>query len=538
MKTSFSFGSALAFRYLCNIMDETSYSGKRIARNSLMLYLRMFVTMVIAFYTSRELLRVLGVEDYGTYNVVGSFVAVFSLFNSGVTLAIQRFLNYEIGTRNSERLQRVFSTSFNILFGISLLIVLLGESAGWWFVTTQLNIPAGREEVALWVYQLTLLIFLINIVGSPFQAAIIAHEHFKAYAMLGMFEELCKLSAVFLLMVIPFDKLILYMLLLTGVAVITRGAYMLYCRKRFAECRYRFCFDRGLMREMFSFSAWNIFGSCAYIAKVQGVNIIINIFYGVTVNAAQGIANQVNQAVTAFITSFTTAVNPQIIKLYAQKDYGHLYPLVFKGSRIAGFLVLLFVVPIVCETQGILGVWLYKVEIPRYTVVFTQLILINALIDSFSQSLITLINAVGRIARYQMVVGGILILNLPFTLLALWLGAPPYAAMIVGCGLSVAGLIARITIISRQIDFPWREYLIKVLLRAGIVIACVGATIAAYKMVVPHYRFDFLVNIAVCLLVTATCIYTIGLDATERHTVREKITTWIKKPKSHDKNRR
>ena len=161
-------------------MDETSYSGKRIARNSLMLYLRMFVTMVIAFYTSRELLRVLGVEDYGTYNVVGSFVAVFSLFNSGVTLAIQRFLNYEIGTRNSERLQRVFSTSFNILFGISLLIVLLGESAGWWFVTTQLNIPAGREEVALWVYQLTLLIFLINIVGSPFQSAIIAHEHFKA----------------------------------------------------------------------------------------------------------------------------------------------------------------------------------------------------------------------------------------------------------------------------------------------------------------------------------------------------------------------
>lgn len=517
-------------------MDDTTYSGKRIARNSLMLYLRMFVTMVIAFYTSRELLRVLGVEDYGTYNVVGSFVAVFSLFNSGVTLAIQRFLNYEIGARNAERLQRVFSTSFNILFGISILIVLLGESVGLWFVATQLNIPAGREEVALYVYQLTLLIFLINIVGSPFQAAIIAHEHFKAYAMLGMFEELCKLSAVFLLMVIPYDKLILYLLLLTGVAIVTRGAYMLYCRKRFAECRYRFCFDRELLRDMFSFSAWNIFGSCAYIAKVQGVNIIINIFYGVTVNAAQGIANQVNQAVTAFITSFTTAVNPQIIKLYAQKDYRRLYPLVFKGSRIAGFLVLLFVVPIVCETQGILDVWLYKVEIPHYTVVFTQLILINALIDSFSQSLITLINAVGRIARYQMVVGGILILNLPLSLLVLWLGAPPYAAMIVGCLLSLASLVARIIIISRQIEFPWREYIVKVLLRATIVIACVVVVVAAYKLIMPHYRFDFLVNIAVCLIVTATCIYSIGLDATERHTIREKITTWIKKPKSHDKN--
>ena len=535
-KTLFSFASALFFHYLCNIMDDTTYSGKRIARNSLMLYLRMFVTMVIAFYTSRELLRVLGVEDYGTYNVVGSFVAVFSLFNSGVTLAIQRFLNYEIGTRNAERLQRVFSTSFNILFGISILIVLLGESVGLWFVATQLNIPAGREEVALYVYQLTLLIFLINIVGSPFQAAIIAHEHFKAYAMLGMFEELCKLSAVFLLMVIPYDKLILYLLLLTGVAIVTRGAYMIYCRKRFAECRYRFCFDRKLLRDMFSFSAWNIFGSCAYIAKVQGVNIIINIFYGVTVNAAQGIANQVNQAVTAFITSFTTAVNPQIIKLYAQKDYRLLYPLVFKGSRIAGFLVLLFVVPIVCETQGILDVWLYKVEIPRYTVVFTQLILINALIDSFSQSLITLINAVGRIARYQMVVGGILILNLPLSLLVLWLGAPPYAAMIVGCLLSLASLVARIVIINRQIEFPWRKYIAKVLLRAGMVIACVAVIVTAYKLIMPHYQFDFLVNIGVCLIVTAICIYSIGLDATERHTVREKITTWIKKPKNHDKN--
>lgn len=517
-------------------MDETTYSGKRIARNSLMLYLRMFVTMVIAFYTSRELLRVLGVDDYGTYNVVGSFVAVFSLFNSGVTLAIQRFLNYEIGTRNAERLRRVFATSFNILFGISILIIILGESVGLWFVATQLNIPAGREEVALWVYQLTLLIFLINIVGSPFQAAIIAHEHFKAYAMLGMFEELCKLSAVFLLMIIPFDKLILYMLLLTGVAIVTRSAYVIYCSRRFAECRYRFCFDRKLLREMFSFSAWNIFGSCAYIAKVQGVNIIINIFYGVAVNAAQGIANQVNQAVTAFITSFTTAVNPQIIKLYAQKDYKLLYPLVFKGSRIAGFLVLLFVVPIVCETQSILDVWLYKVEIPRYTVIFTQLILINALIDSFSQSLITLINAVGRIARYQMVVGGILILNLPLSLLALWLGAPPYAAMIVGCLLSIASLVARIVIISRQIEFPWRKYITSVLLRASIVIACVGIIVAAYKYVMPHYRFDFLVNIAVCLIVTATCIYTLGLDTTERNAVQNKITTWIKKLKRHDKD--
>lgn len=349
-------------------MIETSANNKRIAKNTLLLYFRTLFIMLVTLYTSRVVLNTLGVTDYGIYNVVGGVVMMFSVISGSLSSSISRFITYELGHGDFEKLKRIFSTSVNIQIGISILILVLAELFGVWFLNAKMNIPAERLSAANWVLQCSLLSFIINLISVPYNACIIAHERMSAFAYISILEAVLKLAVVYMLLVSPYDKLATYAILLVVVALIIRMAYSLYCRRHFEESRYKFVYDKPLVKEMTGFAGWSFFGNGAYMLNVQGVDMLINIFFGVTLNAARGVATQVQNAVMQFVNNFTVAVNPQITKSYAAGEMEYMYKLVCRGARFAYFLLLLFVVPIVCEADYILRLWLKLV--PEYAPTF------------------------------------------------------------------------------------------------------------------------------------------------------------------------
>jgi O-antigen/teichoic acid export membrane protein len=467
--------------------------------------------MGVGLYTSRIVLTVLGVDDFGIYNVVGGLVAMFSLLNGTFSGAIQRYLTFELGSGNTERLKAVFVSSINILFILSFLIFILGETLGLWFLNVKMNIPENRILAANWVYQLSLLTFILSAISVPYNAAITAHEDFKTYAQISIFEVLLKLGAVLCLTIsMPADKLILYSILLFAIAAIIRFCYGFYCSKHYEECKYSAKIDIPLFKEMFIFSGWNFIGASSFLLKTQGVNIILNLFFGVIVNAAQGIAAQVQSGVTAFTGSFTTAVNPQITKLYASHDFNKMNDLVFYGSRMSFFLLLLFIIPICMETEYILSIWLKQV--PEYAVLFTQLILISSLIDILSSPINTVVLATNKISTYHCVGGAISLLNIPLSYLFLRLGYEPYITMIISCILSFIALFARLFVLRRILPFSVGNFFKKVIARTAIVTLCTIMILFLFK----SFIFLPIINVTIALLVTVLFIWFVGINKRER----------------------
>ena len=330
-------------------MPDASSNNKRIAKNTLLLYVRTLFIMLVTLYTSRVVLNTLGVTDYGIYNVVGGVVMMFSVISGSLSSSISRFITYELGHGDFDRLKRIFSTSINIQIGISLVILVLAELFGVWFLNTKMNIPAERLSAANWVLQCSLLSFIINLISVPYNACIIAHERMSAFAYISILEAVLKLAVVYMLLVSPYDKLVTYAILLVIVALLIRLTYGQYCRRHFEESRYQFVYDKPLVKEMTSFAGWSFFGNSAYMLNVQGVDMLINIFFGVTLNAARGVATQVQNAVMQFVNNFAVAVNPQITKSYAAGEREYMNKLVCRGARFSYFLLLIFVVPLVCE---------------------------------------------------------------------------------------------------------------------------------------------------------------------------------------------
>lgn len=375
-------------------MSQSS-NNKRIAQNTLLLYFRTLFTMLISLYTSRVVLNTLGVTDYGIYNVVGGVVAMFSVISSSLSSAVSRFITYEIGRGDFEKLKRIFSTSVNIQIGISLVIIALAETFGLWFLNTKMNIPDGRIGAANWVLQCSLLSFIINLVSVPYNACIIAHERMTAFAYISILEAVLKLVVVYMLLISTYDKLATYAVLLVAVALIVRLAYSFYCRRHFEESHYRFVYDKSLIKEMTGFAGWSFFGNGAYMLNVQGVDMLINIFFGVTLNAARGVASQVQNAVMQFVNNFTVAINPQITKSYAAGDMRYVCKLVCRGARFSYFLLFIFVVPLFCEADYVLKLWLKIV--PEYAVMFLRLSLFGTLMTLLGNSMLTAIMATGNI---------------------------------------------------------------------------------------------------------------------------------------------
>jgi len=494
----------------------------RIANNTLMLYIRMLFVMAIGFFTSRVILQSLGVEDYGIYNVVGGFVSLFAVVSSALTGACTRFLNFEMGKGKSDRLGVVFSTTLTVQSSLAIVIVLLTETIGLIYLNNYMVIPSSRLTAANWVFQFSILTFSLDLITVPYTAAIIAHEQMKAFAYVSIIESVIKLLIAYSIMVSPIDKLVFYALLLCVLKILIQSAYRLYCKKHFSECTYHFVVDKILLKQIFSYTGWHLIGNSATVLKNQGVDIILNAFYGPIANAAKGVANQVLSAVSGFAGNFMIALNPQITQSYSRGDRDYMINLVYKGSRFSYYILMIISLPVIIESEYLLNIWL--VEVPLYSVSFVQLSLILTLISSLSSPLMTAQNATGQVKIYQIVVGSMMLLNLPLSYLFLKIGYSPVSVLIVAVFVEMACLIARLLIIPHYIlEFKFKNYLKKVVLNCfGITLISVIVPLLLFFLLKKTFLTFILVSVSsVCT--SSVLIYYIGCDVDERTFVMSKV---------------
>lgn len=514
-------------------MSDTSANNKRIAKNTLMLYFRMLLTMVVSLYTSRVILGALGVEDFGIYNVVGGVVAMFSMLSGSLSAAISRFITFELGTGNKERLSLVFSSSVTIQLALCVIALLLAETIGIWFLNNKMIIPESRIIAANWVFQLSLLSFVINLISIPYNAAIIAHEKMSAFAYISMFEAVSKLLVAYCIVFSPFDKLILYAILLSAISIIIRVIYGVYCKKRFSECRFHLVFNQDILRQMFGFAGWNFIGASSALLRDQGSNIVINMFFGPAVNAARGIAFQVNAAINSFVSNFMTALNPQITKSYAHGDHEYMMMLLFQGARFSYYILLILSLPVIINTDYILQLWLGQV--PAHTVRFIQLVLVFGMCESISSPLITAMLATGKIRNYQLMVGGLQMLNLPVSYFLLCRGAIPETVFVVAIVISQICLASRLYMLRGLIGLKVRDYVKKVYLNVimvSIASAIIPFTLAYFLSEGPQ---RLIIVSVVAIIHTLLVEFKIGCTMQERQFILSRGKLLIKR--IYDKNK-
>ncbi len=507
-------------------VDTSNQKYKRMAKNAGMLYIRMLLTMAVTLYTSRVVLQTLGVDDFGIYSVVAGFVTMLGFLHGAMSSATQRFLAFELGKEGQKDVRGIFSMSMNIHILIAFVVLLLGETVGLWFVQNKMTIPADRLDAATWVFHLALLSFMVTIVSVPYNALIIAHERMSVFAWVSIIDVTLKLIIVFMLGLLGMDKLVLYGLLSLAVVFVVFMIYRGYCKVRFTDAGFRLYWDQELFRIMLSYTGWNLWGNIAAVMSGQGVNVMLNIFFGPSVNAARAIAMQVSAALNSFVQNLQVAVNPQIIKSYAAQDMAYMHRLVCYGAKYNFFLLFFLSMPVLINTDLILQTWLGTV--PEYSEIFLQLIIVNILIDSVSGPLMTTAQATGKIRLYQSVVGGILLLNVPFSYFLLKGGGAPHTVVYVGVTASILAFLARLIIIKHLINFPVNQFLQKVILR---VIMVTLPTVAAYKFIchILQGPLEFLVESTIATLCLLLSIYIFGLEKEERGFIISKVNSICRK---------
>jgi O-antigen/teichoic acid export membrane protein len=494
--------------------DGAILSNRRIAKNTMLLYLRTIAMTMIGIFTSRVILQTLGVSDYGINSAVGGIIAIFSIVTSSLSMAIGRYLTYELGRGDKERLKLVFSTSINVQFAIAVFVVILGLTVGFWFLNNKMNIPDGRMDAANWVLFCCIMSFAVGIVNVPYNSSIISHERMNVFAYMSILDAFFRLAIVFALYISPFDKLKTYAVLGLGISLLMRYIYYRYCKKNFEECRYKFVFDGHLIKEMTKFAGWSFFGNGAWILNTQGINILINIFFGVTLNAARGIASQVEGLVSGFVNNFMVALNPQITKLYASGDLPSMHTLVCRGARFSFFLMLFFGIPCCLETEKLLMLWLGIV--PDYTVLFVRLSFVASICTVLGNTLVTAQFATGDIKRYQIVMTVVGAWVFPLTWLAFKLGGDPSWTYIVYSAVYFVLIFVRIYLVKDMIHMSWMMYVKDVLLR-GTVVAIIALILplAIYLTMQPSI-LRFILVWLVSLISSGAIIYWLGMDAEER----------------------
>lgn len=505
-------------------MNENS---KRIAKNTMYLYLRMIVLMLISLYTSRVTLSALGVEDYGIYNVVGGVVTMFSMISGSLTTAISRYLTFELGKFNPSNLKRIFATAINIQIGIAVLIIILAETVGLWFLNYKMVIPADRLHAANWVYQISLFTFCINLMNVPFNAAIIAHEKMSAFAYISIFDAIGKLSTAYIILVVSFDKLIVFSSLIAFFAFVIVCIYVIYCYVKFSEARYQFCIDNDLIIEMFGFAGWNFLGSSAMILREHGGSLVINLFAGPAVNASRAIATKVNTVVQGFINNFTMALNPQITKSYAASNYEYMSKLIFKGARLSYYMMLLISLPVIFNADFLLQLWLK--DVPLHTVLFVQLTLILAMSDIMSGPLITSILATGKVRNYQIIVGTFQLFNIPVSYILLKYGMIPEFVVMVSIVFSHITLFLRLIMLSRSMPFKPSLYIKEVYFKVlQVTLVSITPIILLSNLInVESWGKLFLLSF-VSLVSSSLSIWIFGMEYTEKEMVMNKLNNFIK----------
>lgn len=481
----------------------------------------MLVTLAVTLYTSRVILNILGVEDFGIYNVVGGFVLMFTFLNNSMASATQRFFSFELGRNNKKKLSDVFIMSVNIHFIIAIIVLILLESMGLWFIRTQLNIPPDRLIAAQWVFHFSVLALVVNIISVPYNAIIIAYERMHVFAWFSIVEVSLKLFIVFILQWFSYDKLKFYSVLVLIVAIIIRLIYGFYSSKNFKESKYRFYWNKPLFITLINYASWNLWGNAASVIMGQGINILLNIFFGPVVNAARAIAYQIRGAINQFVINLQMAINPQIIKSFANGELRYMHQLIIQGAKYSFFLLLLLSLPIFFEAEIILNIWLKKV--PDYTIIFTRLVIINVLIDSISGPLMTAAQASGKIKLYQGLVGGVLLLNLPISYIFLKLGYSPEVTLYISIIISLFALYLRLLIISPLVNFRKIDYVENVIFSIipVLVLSIIFPLLVSVFLSQSYLRL--LINIFVILLSTSAAIYFFGLKPNEKMFFKEKI---------------
>lgn len=499
-------------------------SKKRIAKNTIALYCRMSLTMGVALYTSRVVLNALGETDYGVYNVVGGVVAMLGFFSSSIGTSTQRFLNVGMSGNEQGKLRNIFSTAINVHLLIGLITIIFLETLGLWFVLNKLIIPENQMNAALWVYQCSILSFLITMTSAPYSAALIAYERMSAFAVMSIFDVSLKLGVAFIIKNnVDGSRLKLYAILILATTALMQILYVSYCSFNFKALRYRFVWEFSQMKKMLSFSGWMIFGCLSDLLSTQGVNMIINIFFGPVFNAARAIAVQIQSAVGNFSNSFIVSVNPQIVKSYASGDLEYAYQLVFTASKISFYLMLLLIVPIVLKSSAILSIWLGNV--PEYTSIFANLILLEYLIRSSYTPIAQINQASGNIRLYQLSISILFVFNFVITYLLFSFGYPVYFTFIVSVCIAIIGLFVRLLIVHKQLKFPSVTYLKDVSLR----IYAVGISSFFINYLLSRYFPDSILGILftaiIAFFISTALFFPLGFNSRERTFIYSKASS-------------
>lgn len=477
----------------------------------------MFIMIAVGLYTSRIILSVLGIDDYGIYNAVGGIISIFSIIQGTLSTSTQRYITYALGENNKERLCKVFSTSIIIHIGIAIAIVLLAETVGLWFLYNKMVIPDNRMFAALWTYQCVIISTVLMIMSVPYNALIIGHEEMGIYAKISLFETFAHLVFVFALAYITYDKLIIYATLLVAIQFSVRMFYIHFCKKRYEESKFKYQIDNALIKDMGRFAAWSLFGNTAFMTYTQGLNLLLNTFFGPAINAARGIAVTIQSRTIQFITGFQTAINPQITKSYATKEYDYLHKLISRSSKFSYYMILLLSLPIIIEAPTILRIWLGNY--PEYTVIFIRVILMTTIINSMANPLITLVKATGDVKKYECIIGGLMLTILPISYIFLRLGYPPYSVFIVHLAIEIIAQNFRIIIAGNKIGLSYKKFAGEILVKVSLV-TIVSSLLPVYiHLNYCHDSISSFTNCIITFIYSAIIIYILGLNKAERKAI-------------------
>ena len=449
-------------------MATSVSDNKRIAKNTIFLYIRMMVVMLVSLFTSRVILNTLGATDYGIYNVVGGIVTIVSFLNSALGASTSRFLTFALGEKNIQKQKSTFGACLNLHIGIALLVLILGETIGLWFFYEKMVIPDERMVAAFWVYQFSILTTMVSFTQVPYNASLIAHEEMSIYAYVGLYEAISRLIIAYLITISPIDKLVFYGLLLLINTIVVQLFYRWYAVKHFEECRFSLVKDKVLYKRLLSYGGWDLFGNLALVCQGEGVNLLLNVFFGPVVNAARAIAFQIQGAVTQFVSNFMTAVRPQVIKNYAEGNVDKMYTMTFYAAKFSYILMLALVVPIIYEIRFILGIWLGD-AVPDETALFAVIVLMTYTWRTFHIAALMPYHAIGKIKTGNVTIGSLMIATLPIGYVLFKCGCPAYSVFLAIFAVEIVGMFAIYWLIHRYEYFPYKYVFTKILMPCGLV---------------------------------------------------------------------
>lgn len=497
-------------------MPNYSSSNQRLAKNSVFLTIRMVIVLAISLYTTRVVLHVLGVEDYGVYNVVCGFVSMFTFLNTSMSNGIQRFFNYELGKNGEDGARKVYCTALYIQIMLAIIIVVLTESVGLWYLHNKMVIPEGRMMAAEWIFQLSVISFVFVIMQAPFSAAVMAHERMDYYAIVSVIDAVLKLGIVFLLPFLSGDSLIWYGILVSLICVINFFLYFVYSKHNFIEIKFIRGFNKPLFKSMLNFSGWNLFGSFSGVMQEQGINLVINFFFGPVVNAARGVASQVNAGLEGFVTNITMPVRPQVVQSYARGDTNRMMNLTFSISKLSCCFLLMMAVPVSIEINYVLHLWLGD-NVPNHAAFFTVIILIGSLISNLNAATSNVVHATGDMKKYQFWSSIIKISCIPIAFFVLISFPLAELALIIVIVCRLIGHIVGLLIVRRLVNMSLRQYTYKVIIPIAIVAICSIATTYPIHRFMNEGIIRLLCVTVVGVITVGLSLYYLALDKNEKH---------------------